>query len=214
MSIEDLQIAESQNGYLKLSDIALNDIIAARGMLEKSQMAALSLIKKYDELDQFLEQTENKIKSVIESARNPFEFTNPTGLEIRFDALGDGTFNAPRGKRKHKGLDVLCQPTQGVKCPETAILIREGFVYREDRRFKLAYLESDNYSVKLMYCVPISSLIGKEVLRGQVIGVAQDITFKKDYKKRGMKPHIHIEVVRKSDGQLIDPEPLIFGGDI
>ncbi len=52
--------------------------------------------------------------------KDELKITSPTGLGIRNDPAGSGHYGAPRGRRKHNGLDFLCVPGQTVVCPIAA----------------------------------------------------------------------------------------------
>ena len=126
--------------------------------------------------------------------------TSPTGLGLRNDQEGLGHYGAPRGKRKHRGYDFLCTPGQDVVCPvEFGKIIRVAYP-DNDTQYLGVEIRGPHISIKLFYCDPWLSLIGKWVKRGETIAIAQDVSNK--YGKK-MKPHVHLRITS------IDPEMLI-----
>lgn len=122
------------------------------------------------------------------------------------DPLGCGYYGAPRGTRKHGGIDVVVKKGDNVLSPITGKITRHGYPYDGDSKYKLIEIVNSTYKVKLMYCEPITP-VGTEVVAGQVIAKAQDIS-----EKHGsdMTPHVHVEVYKMQNGKwvLIDPTNL------
>jgi len=116
---------------------------------------------------------------------------NPTGLKIRYDAMGSGYYGARRGTRRHKGEDRLVMPGSYVYAPICGKVIKFNDAYG-DGEYKGITIQGDNLTVKLLYLEPTKILLYRFVEQGEHIGIAQDISLK--YGKE-MKPHIHIEVV-------------------
>lgn len=131
-------------------------------------------------------------------------WVNPTGKGMRNDSAGSGAFGAPRGSRKHRGIDLLCEPGQEVLAPLDGIFQRLAFPYSDTQEYSGILLLSQPYEVKLFYLLPFSNLVGAWVSAGTPIGTAQDVTER--YPGQGMLPHIHVQVTR--GGELIDPQPL------
>ena len=120
---------------------------------------------------------------------------------IRNDAAGSGHFDAPRGSRKHRGMDIVAITGQPVVLRRDMKFNRVGFPYEGDFNYKLMefYLpDYDSVLVKLMYVTPRT---WKPLERhttyhaGTIIGYAQDI--KARYPNEpDMQNHIHVEVIR------------------
>jgi murein DD-endopeptidase MepM/ murein hydrolase activator NlpD len=128
---------------------------------------------------------------------------------IRMDAAGSGKYGAPRGKRKHNGIDLLVSEGQAVFAPFDGTLVRAAFPYVGDSKwtgFVLRSKANPKEEMKVFYAKAHANLIGKEVTKGQEIATGQAIS--KRYPKLPMKDHIHIEV--KIDGKAVDPTPLFF----
>ena len=132
-------------------------------------------------------------------------FPNRTG-EIRNDPGGMGFYGAPRKKivngqlvrYKHKGTDYAVKPGDKVYMPLTGVI----------SRYAKPYVSGDYSGIELIarrgvfnmfYMELFSELLGKMVIQGTPIGIAQDIS--KKYDK--VTPHIHFEVVS------LDPEVLM-----
>ncbi len=125
---------------------------------------------------------------------------NPTGKPVRMDRQGSGLWNARRGARRHKGVDFLCDPGQEVLSPIDGFVLREARPY-EQGVYSGLVIQAPDVHVKIFYIDPLRELIGGQVLRGQPIGYAQDISAKY---AGGMLPHVHLQI----DG--IDPMALMI----
>ena len=129
---------------------------------------------------------------------------SPTGKGIRGDPAGDGRYGAKRGEKTHQGTDFLCIPGQDVYAPARATILRVANPYK-DSTYSGLLLDCTWCYIKLFYLQPITGK-GAEVYRGQVIGIAQDVTER--YKGQAMLPHIHMEVSKLS----LNPEHYMIGG--
>lgn len=116
---------------------------------------------------------------------------SPTGQGIRHDPMGHGHYGAARGDKYHKGTDYLCDVGQKVVSPITGTVIREARPYAEGDLSGLV-IRNKGMEVKLFYLNPLSSMIGKCVEAGDVIGIAQDVS---ELHGHNMFPHIHLEIV-------------------
>lgn len=125
-------------------------------------------------------------------------------FKIRNDRAGSGVFGAGRGNRKHAGIDIECVPGEVVVSPISGTLKRVVYPYRGNTTYKGADVTSGSETVRIFYFVPDPEKIGKTVQAGERIGIAQDIT--KKYPGSGMKPHLHIEVIR--GGKKVNPTSL------
>lgn len=118
---------------------------------------------------------------------------NPTGQGIRSDPAGSGEYGARRsgGRRKHRGIDLLCDPGQSIKAPISGKIIRGARPYAKDARYHGFLIRGAEMEIKIFYCKLLPGMIGKTVRRGQVVAVAEDVTKKHG---GGMLPHVHLEI--------------------
>lgn len=114
---------------------------------------------------------------------------NPTGKGIRSDSAGDGHWQARRGDRLHKGIDLLCNPGQDVVAPLAGFVTRIAFPYGDDLSWKGVVIQGDWCRIKLYYLDPFVGA-GKQVYRGEPIGKAQNISLRYGGE---MRAHIHLE---------------------
>ena len=59
-------------------------------------------------------------------------FISPTGKGIRNDSKGLGHHGAPRGHRKHNGVDLMCDPGQDILMPVDGFIARMSMPYKKD----------------------------------------------------------------------------------
>ena len=121
------------------------------------------------------------------------------------DPTGHGYYGAKRGKRKHKGVDILAQPGEVIYAPIDGEVTKHGQVYNSSITDKFKYIEITGpiYKTRILYCGPDIE-VGMRVHRCQPIGIVQDIA---SFWGGNMKPHIHLEVYKH--GLITDPEPLL-----
>jgi murein DD-endopeptidase MepM/ murein hydrolase activator NlpD len=135
------------------------------------------------------------------------KFRTPTGKYIRADRGGDGRYGAPRSKIKngetyrytHNGVDLICDPGQEIMAPFDGMMTRIARPYVATE-YSGCVFRGDEATIRMFYFTPKEDLIGKKVKRGDVIGIAQDIS--KLYEGQGVTPHIHLEV-EKCDPMLL-----------
>lgn len=139
---------------------------------------------------------------------------SPTwGLTFRgSDPTGNGWFGASRGKRTHKGVDVVALPGEEIFAMMAGEVTKLGYVYSNPKEGKpvmrfveiQSTIDGDHYKLWQMYVGP-SVEKGQKIEQNQLIGKAQDIA---DYhSSERMKNHVHVQLWK--NGDLIDPEPLI-----
>lgn len=120
------------------------------------------------------------------------------------DAFGYGHFGAPRGSRKHKGVDVVNEAGQELKSCSDGHISKIGYPYDPINEAKghLRYVEVTTASKdreRYFYHLPVEGIeLGKKVKRGEVIAVAQDTCC---IANSDMTQHLHFEVIRKIDGK-------------
>jgi hypothetical protein len=121
------------------------------------------------------------------------------------DPTGHGYYGAKRGKRKHKGLDLLADPGVTIYAPIDGEITKHGQVYKTEITDQFKYIEITGpiYRVRILYCGP-EITVGLNVHRCQAIGAVQDVA---GFWGGSMKNHAHLEIYKH--GLLTDPEPLI-----
>jgi len=122
------------------------------------------------------------------------------------DNWGQGYYGAPRGSRKHKGIDFACLPDSEVLAERAGMVTKIGFPYDDDDdhdgKPDFTYVEIgdvENNKARYFYVKPSVSP-GDIVRSGQVIGVIQSL----ENKYPGITPHLHFEV-KDGDGKFFDP---------
>lgn len=119
------------------------------------------------------------------------KFVNPTGKGIRNDSKGLGHHGAPRGHRRHDGVDFRCEPGQSILMPVDGIIARISLPYKDDLKWQGVHIVNSRVEIKMWYFHPTGE-IGEEYKAGEVIGVAQNI----GEKYEGVMPHIHLRICR------------------
>ena len=117
------------------------------------------------------------------------------------DQWGSGELGAPRGNRKHNGIDYACAPDTIVCSLTDGHVTKLGYPYGDDLSYR--YVEVTDfrgYQHRYFYVQP-SVEVGERVERGDMVGKAQDIQERYD---TNMKNHVHYEI--KQDEVYLDPE--------
>lgn len=127
------------------------------------------------------------------------------GCEIRGgDCHGAGYYGAPRGKRKHKGIDIVCPGGTIVLSASDGVVTRcSGIVYADPNKRKWRYVEIEDKSgikCRYFYVKEIGLDLGLKIKKGDVIGEAQGV----EDLYCGITPHIHFET-RLDKSSYIDP---------
>lgn len=120
------------------------------------------------------------------------------------DPTGHGYYGAKRGRRKHKGLDLVSVKGESVFSLIDGVVTKIGYPYAGNLVFRYVEVTNDTYRVRIMYVFPKNISVGDRVFMGEKIAEAQDVAA---YWNPRMKNHIHIEVYK--NGLLTDPEPLL-----
>jgi len=129
-------------------------------------------------------------------------YARPRGL----DSWGSGAYDAPRGSRRHKGIDY--EAPSGAQClPCTPGKVTKlGYPYADDLTYR--YVEvTDREGFRCRYFYVASGLhLGQEVTIHTPLGIIQDITRRYE----GITNHVHFEVIAP-DGNWVDPEEYYSG---
>jgi len=123
------------------------------------------------------------------------------------DEQGQGHYGAPRGKRTHKGIDIITEKEMPVYAVESGVVTKIGYPYNPDDKKKghLRYVQvstRDAYKTRYFYVTPWVR-VGDEITAGDVIGESQGLC---DIYP-GITDHIHFEV--KKDGEYINPNEFL-----
>jgi septal ring factor EnvC (AmiA/AmiB activator) len=127
-------------------------------------------------------------------------------LLIRNDEGGDGHYNTERSNNLgiHQGIDLSVKKGQPIFAPFKGTITRKAIPYANDTKWSGCVLaDNEGNEVKFFYLIP--SKIGKQVKRGEQIGIAQAIS-----EKYGspVTDHVHLEF--RKNGVLADPTSYIF----
>lgn len=127
-------------------------------------------------------------------------YATPTekGLTRKCDAKGCGYYGAPRGSRKHVGIDFVTDVGEKVFAPVSGKVTRHLYA-ASDLVHKGIEIVTGNEKHQIFYIKPTVSP-GSYVKKGQVIGTADDLS-----KKYGsaMTNHVHHEI--EINNKFIDP---------
>ena len=127
----------------------------------------------------------------------------PITPKIRSDRAGDGHYGAPRGTRKHTGIDYEAPAESRVLSPVDGLITAHGHAYNSDLLYRIIDItDADGYIHRLFYCELYPELLGREVSKNDTIGVVQDISAK--YPDSGMVNHLHY-CIRDIGGEYMDP---------
>lgn len=119
------------------------------------------------------------------------------------DQYGDGSFGAPRGERKHMGIDVSGIPGQDIYAPEDLEFKRYTTPYRNDAHYTGGLYRHKEGFMKLFYMQP--KTMKKYFKKGEKIGTFQNISAKYG---SDMTNHIHVEMY-DLDGNILNPEKFL-----
>ncbi|XP_041034702.1 leukocyte cell-derived chemotaxin-2-like [Carcharodon carcharias] len=125
---------------------------------------------------------------------------NPTNRVRGKDRYGRGEYGAPRGRRTHLGVDVICSDGSIVHAPFTGRMVRQLNPFGNNNAIDNgAMLEGSGYCVK-MFPITAQRYTGS-VTKGEVIGRLLNI---QDVYP-GMISHVHIQMCDTS----INPTPYL-----
>ncbi|XP_078392761.1 leukocyte cell-derived chemotaxin-2-like [Cetorhinus maximus] len=125
---------------------------------------------------------------------------NPTNRLRGTDGYGSGFYGAPRGRRTHLGVDVICSDGSTVDAPFTGRMVKMVIPFGNNHAIENgAMLEGSGYCVKMF---PIAALrYNGSVTKGEVIGRLLNI---QDVYP-GITSHVHIQMCDTS----VDPTPYL-----
>jgi murein DD-endopeptidase MepM/ murein hydrolase activator NlpD len=120
--------------------------------------------------------------------------------QIRSDKLGSGEYLAPRGGRRHKGVDFECKAGQPFFSDVSGKVLRLGYPYSKNGikgQYRLIEIKVDSQTkAKYMYLSPLSDIKPNvSIERGECIGYVQDLT--SIYP--GITNHVHFEIWVEGD---------------
>lgn len=124
------------------------------------------------------------------------------------DKQGCGYFGAPRGSRKHRGIDIECLANAGINSIVSGKVTKVGKPYydegnsRNRNHYRYVEVTKGDYRFRIYYISPMVK-VGDEVDAGDLIGYSQDLT--EVYPD--ITQHCHLEIKNK-DGEYIDPTPV------
>ena len=123
---------------------------------------------------------------------------------MRNDAWGSGAFEAPRGSKKHKGIDICCPPGSVVKSPISGWITKLGYAYADDLSYR--YVEvTDHERLKHRFFYVEPTVDREEIIyKYKPIGIAQDIQARYTTETKRMDNHVHYEILHGKTP--LDPE--------
>lgn len=146
------------------------------------------------------------------------DLINPTGLGIRNDGQGLGHFGAPRGSRKHAGLDFATVIGQDIYSPVDGRVVYATGASKGARVdiYPTNPSAAGFTMIRMLYVdrpPGVNPWATVKVTAGMSIGVAADL------QTRGypssVSPHIHLQmqngVLQNGQPNWINPTPFFFG---
>lgn len=135
---------------------------------------------------------------LIMGANKLFSTPTKSGIKRIKDAMGYGHYGAPRTHGTHKGIDFVTVPGEPILATVSGKVTALPYA-ASDLVHRGVEIVSGNEEHQIFYLKPIVR-VGQNVVRGQIIGYADDIRLKYG---SAMTNHVHHEV--KENGIFIDP---------
>lgn len=126
---------------------------------------------------------------------------NTDGKLRECDSQGCGHYGAPRGSRKHKGIDFVTRDRQGIFAPFDCEIGRYGDPYGDGQYSLVEIIGVGAYrgwKAKVMYISPLYD-VKKVLKKGDMLCVADSIA----RRYPGITDHVHFELY--FNGVLKDP---------
>jgi len=123
------------------------------------------------------------------------------GLPTRgTDTHGSGKWMAPRGSRKHKGVDFACYPDTEIYSGSAGQVTKLGYPYADKLQYRYVEVTTPQGIKYRYFYVKPSVEVGNKVDKGTLLGLAQDLT--DTYP--GITNHVHFEVM-DLEGKKVNP---------
>ncbi|TFK09516.1 solute carrier family 12 member 4 [Platysternon megacephalum] len=136
------------------------------------------------------------ISSVAAGPWGPICAGNPRNKIRGCDTFGCGRYNAPRGPRLHKGVDVTCRDGSTVYAPFSGAIGGRVNPYRAGKNNAInngILLRGSGFCIHMFYIRPVR--YNGRINKGQKIGVM--LPMQRVY--RGITSHVHVQNCDRSD---------------
>lgn len=117
------------------------------------------------------------------------------------DAQGSGAYGAPRGDRKHKGVDYAAKPGTMVSNIIPGRVTRLGYPYSGNKELRLIEIERPSGDlIRYLYVLPVVKK-GEWIEPGAPLGTVQRLPYK------GITQHVHVDVrqIVNNRRKFVDP---------
>lgn len=120
-----------------------------------------------------------------------------------YDKHGSGHYQAPRGDRKHNGIDFSVYPDSMVLSIKAGHVSKIGYPYdpndHKKRHFRYVQITDDQgFDARYFYVMPLVA-VGQYIPAGAILGQSQKLS---DVYP-GITDHVHFEV--KKGGAFVNP---------
>ena len=123
----------------------------------------------------------------------------------RTDKHGSGAWGAPRGGRKHRGVDYACHDGTIIFSATLGVVTKIGYPYCDDLSYRYVEVtDANNNRYRYFYLSPLVTK-GEAVTNSTPLGMVQDL--QKRYKH--ITNHCHVEV--KNGDDYLNPEMMLAG---
>lgn len=130
-------------------------------------------------------------------------------MELRgCDDFGCGFFDAPRGDRRHEGVDIKTKLGTPIFSFSSGVVEKIGYPYVGDWFYRLVDIRDELGVLWRYFYVEPEVKVGDKIEAHDRIGVAQDVSVKYNTRTKKMTPHIHFQM-EAADGSIINPTPIV-----